>query len=82
MPRVILTGSLAGDAGCGEIRLEGEVVLEELLREVGRRLKRRREIGRFNTLILVNGVESRALGEGAVVRGDDEVVLIPFTHGG
>lgn len=47
------------------------------------RMKYQMEIRRDSTLILVNGVEARALDDlETLISEDDELVLVPMFHGG
>jgi molybdopterin converting factor small subunit len=52
-------------------------VLEALEKDYGL------ELPRESTLVIVNGVEARALEDlDTVIRSGDEVVLVPMFHGG
>lgn len=55
--------------------------LEDVLNYLERKYEM--EIRRDSTLILVNGVEARALeGFESLITSGDEIVLIPMFHGG
>jgi molybdopterin converting factor small subunit len=84
LAKVKLLGSLAklpSGARLSQETLEGNVPVSRvisLLKE-----KHNLEVKRESVLILVNGIEVRALEDLQTVVGDrDEVVLIPMYHGG
>jgi molybdopterin synthase sulfur carrier subunit len=86
-------GALRHVSGTGELALNCEscVAVRELMNEIIKELPELKrslldhqlESSRLNTLVLVNGREISALdGLETKLKDGDEVVLIPFVHGG
>jgi molybdopterin synthase sulfur carrier subunit len=86
-------GSLRHISGTGELALscKSRVAIRELMNEIIKKLPELRrslidkQLGqpRPNTLVLVNGREISVLnGLETKLKDGDEVVLIPFVHGG
>jgi molybdopterin synthase sulfur carrier subunit len=90
---VKLIGALRHVSGTGELVLscKSRVAIKELINEIIKELpeSKRSLLGtqfvdpRSNTLVLVNGKEISVLdGLETQLKDGDEVVLIPFVHGG
>jgi len=87
--KVRLIGTLLEEAGRSELylELEDEVEVVKALEMLPRRLKERiLRDGRLapDILVLVDGIEVSSFGalESLVLRGGEEIVLIPTIHGG
>jgi molybdopterin synthase sulfur carrier subunit len=91
--RVKFIGALRHVSGTGELALscKSRVAIRELMNEIIKELPELKrslidqqfEDSRPNTLVLVNGREISVLaGLETKLKDGDEVVLIPFVHGG
>jgi molybdopterin converting factor small subunit len=86
MIRVTCVGHIRTSVGRETVELEGDGIktsaLIERLREMGRD-DPNLGFSKFNTLVIVNGSSAfTAAAEDRVIEDGDEVLLLPFSHGG
>lgn len=86
MTKIKAVGHLRTELGEDEIEIEKVLTVKDVLDEITTFLLKNNvmfKLSRTNTLIIVNGVEISALnGESTLLKSDDEVVLVPVSHGG